>query len=628
MSILGRKIFRKNDTEAKPISNLLDYVAPTSIEFQRNKMILGEAFARTYTVFGYPHEVNVKWLEPISRTQNSIISYHVNKTDVSILIEDIQRSINSEKLKISETMSDIDKQTSQASIENLLDLAEELSINKSDAVNVTISVTIFDKDPVILDKRCEDFVSNMKGKRFKARPMDKLQKEGFDNMLPVVNSKFHDLSGIDMALKAWSGSLGYLATQGLNDITGTFIGSDNSGEPIFFDLMSRNNARMNANGVIVGIPGSGKSTLSKMIMVDAIARGTKVIVIDAEREYTSLAKEMGGSVIESSGSTNARINPLQLRDVPERWDDFNNKEELEHFLNTEGYNQKGPLSTHVTWLKKWFKTYIPTLSSREIASLEDAAYETYDRYGITERTDPRDLPNTGFPVMTDLYNVLMEASNSGTLRGVKKDQHEIQAIKTAMTLIRSAVTGADKFLFNGHTTVNMDSPFTVFDVHSLMTSNEEQKNAQFFNITTFCWLAVTKNKTERVMLIVDEAHLFISRRENQVFEWLSTSSRRFRKYEGALWLMTQNTNDFYQQSVREYGETLLNSPSNKFVLQQLATDLDRLEQWFKLSTGEKEAVRGARRGHALMLVGNVRSMIRIEPSRNFLAMIERAGSGR
>lgn len=630
MSILGRRIKRSDNGELNA-SNILDYMAPQSISFSRDTMNLGPAHARTFTIFSFPTDVSIKWLETISRTQNAIVSYHVAKTDTSELLENIQRSINVENQKMYDSREEIQNQSASAHREQLMAVAKSLTVKKEEAVNLTVAVTIFDANPIILEKRCEDFVSTLQGQKFIARPMDLMQDEGFFNMMPLAQSQFHDMSGVDITLGTWTGSMGYLASQGLNDITGQFVGHDTTGEPIFMDIWERTNNRQNSNMSLVGVPGSGKSTFAKMMMLNQLSRGDKVIIIDAEREYTQIAEKIFGSVIEASGATDARINPLQLRDVPQSWDDyprFDTQEEVDAYMTKHGVKNKGPLSAHITWLKEWFSTYIPEFDSEDISVLEDVLYETYNNMGIMENTDPRLRPNTEYPIMSDLYNSLLKSASTKKIRGEEVSDLKVASVNRIATLIKSTTTGTDRYLFNGHTTVDLSGSITVFDVHSLMEASENQKNAQFFNITTFCWLAITKNKKERVILIVDEAHLFISTKEAKVFQWLSTSSRRFRKYEGSLWLMTQNISDFYQESVREFGETLMNTPSNRIILQQGSSDLEKLKDWFGLSNGELRAVQQAGKGNGLFLIGEIRTFARIEPSRDVLKLIESAGSGR
>ena len=44
-----------------------------------------------------------------------------------------------------------------------------------------------------------------------------------------------------------------------------------------------------------------------------------------------------------------------------------------------------------------------------------------------------------------------------------------------------------KFYFNGHTTIETKSDFIVFNIRELMNSDENIRNALFFNILKYAW---------------------------------------------------------------------------------------------------------------------------------------------
>ena len=203
------------------------------------------------------------------------------------------------------------------------------------------------------------------------------------------------------------------------------------------------------------------------------------------------------------------------------------------------------------------------------------------------------------------------------------------AAKNLKEYLFSCTKGADSYVFNGHTNIDMSSDFIVFDVHELLNKPENIKNAQFCNITTYCWTKMTKDRKQKSILVVDEAHLFISKKYPQVFEWLSTSARRFRKYMASLWLATQNITDFLQEGVRDYGTSLLNNPDLKFVMKQRAEDIKALKELFGLTDIETNHIEKATRGQGLLSIGSSTHMfvgVEIEPK--MLKLITETGGGR
>lgn len=620
----------KNTRINNEISNILDVITPSVLEFKKDSYTMGDAKMKAFSMFNYPPEAEIGWLLPLTRFNNCIVSYHIKEANIMELIENIERTINTEKLKSYESNSDIDKDEAAIVINRNRQLAQKIRSDDSKAVNLNIGVTVYGKDDEELDKESKYVKSVLEGNKFTLRPMNMLQKEGLFQNLPYCDNAYGPLTGIDMSMDTWAGSLGIFANQGLNDAGGSYFGKDISKEPIFFDIWSRKNGRNNSNLVVTGTSGAGKSTTAKNLMFNQFSKGDSLIVLDAEREYIGMAQECRGNIIEANGASDARINPLQMRDIPEAWDKFNTDEEIEQFIleNKGKTDFQGALSLHISFLKTWFATYLPEMSMKHIALLEKSLYGTYKEKGIDEFADPRRMENDEFPIMENLYNFINNVIHTKEFEGAPINSDEEAIYKDLLTYLESSVHGTDRFLFNGPTTVDMNNAFTVFDVHKLLDAPENVKNAQFYNITTFCWLRLTRNRRERAILIVDEAHLFISKKHNQVFEWLSSSSRRFRKYEASLWLMTQNISDFLHDSIKEFGEPLLNNPDLKFCMRQRSTDLEKLRKLFSISQGEENKIEKAGRGEGLLMVGDIRLFASVEVAPKILNLIERTGGGR
>src|SRR5205807_4477347 len=68
----------------------------------------------------------------------------------------------------------------------------------------------------------------------------------------------------------------------------------------------------NANSIIFAQSGSGKSYAMKVEILRQLMQGTKVIVIDPEREYKRLAESVNGTYIKLSAKSKEKINPFDL----------------------------------------------------------------------------------------------------------------------------------------------------------------------------------------------------------------------------------------------------------------------------------------------------------------------------
>ena len=336
-------------------------------------------------------------------------------------------------------------------------------------------------------------------------------------------------------------------------------------------------------------------------MVHELSQGTKMYVLDPEEEYLVLAEHFKGNIIDASGGVDSSgnrsiINPLQLTDYPEELDDLSAEEIRELMKNSKEF--KGSVSSKISWLKGWFKTYIPELYMSQLSLLEDSLFETYQRKGLDESSDPRSMRNEEHPTMSDLGDVLKERKEAA-----QAGQKEIY--DQLLILLNSALTGTDRYLFNGYTNVNLNNRFNVINVHKLLNMPDNVKNAQFSNITQYVWLALTKNRTERSILAVDEAHLFINKGSQATFEFLGQLCKRARKYLSGLWIMTQNISDFLHPEVARYGEAILNNAATKLIMKSDATDLQKICSLFHLNDGEQTLIKNSGVGQGLLIAGDM-----------------------
>jgi len=132
----------------------------------------------------------------------------------------------------------------------------------------------------------------------------------------------------------------------------TSFGKDQNGGIVLIDPWIRGGDRTNSNWTILGAPGVGKSATVKHIFLNEYSQGTKIIIIDPEREYKDLCENLNGQWINCGGGAGGLINPLQVKDVP-------NDETIEtkdNLLYKDEGNGMGALALHFSNLKDVFQT--------------------------------------------------------------------------------------------------------------------------------------------------------------------------------------------------------------------------------------------------------------------------------
>ena len=453
------------------------------------------------------------------------------------------------------------------------------------------TVMVMGNDEIDFEQKCNRVESIISGVGCKLRCLSRMQKDAWKHISPSYApvELIGDVGNRPMPVNAFYGGFPF-QNSGFNDGVGYYLGVDNDGTPIIFDLWKRDGARTNSNISIIGGSGKGKTTLIKHIIVSELIRGTKVIVIDPETEYKAICdmfREDGISRwIDACGGRNGMINPLQVRPKP-----LSDEEEEE--AESKGISE---LALHLKTLEIFFELYLPELTQIQKALLTKGLIAMYEKFGITWDTSVTYMKNTDFPVMTDLYNTLLEQRKTAE-KGVTDDMDKL------ILLLENITTGADSFLWNGHTTMQSNAQFIVFDTQNMKIMSDAMKSTQYFNLLSWCWQQMSADRSEKVMVVCDEAWLLINPDVPQAMSYLRDTEKRARKYSGALAVATQNVVDFLDPKVKLYAQPVLDLPSTKFIFGCEGDDLKAVSTLYNFTDAQRELVAAGNRAECLMKAG-------------------------
>ena len=341
-------------------------------------------------------------------------------------------------------------------------------------------------------------------------------------------------------------------------------------------------------------------------------KGTRIIVIDPESEYKELCQNLKGDWINAVGGSKGMINPLQVRPSPR--DDEEEREEMRLYRD-EGYGMND-LALHMKNLEIFFSLYLPSLTDMQKAVLKKCLVELYQQFGITWDTDVTRLSPEDFPIFSDLYALIEE-------KGKKEQDKPVYGDLTL--LLYDLAKGADSFIWNGHTSVSSDSRFTVMDTHALQETGDNVKRTQYFNILTYDWEQMSRNREERVLLVCDEAYLMIDPKVPQSLVYLRNVMKRARKYEAALCIISHSLVDFLSESIKQYGQALLDIPCYKILMGTDGKNLKETVDLYDLTEAEQELLLARKRGQALFLAGAKRLRVQFDIPEYKFAYMGKAG---
>lgn len=291
---------------------------------------------------------------------------------------------------------------------------------------------------------------------------------------------------------------------------------------------------------------------------------------------------------------------MQIKDVP-----LDDDEEKEKVFKDEGKGL-GAMALHFQSLRTFFKLLFPELTSIQVALLEETLEELYNSFDIYWNTDISSFKNIDFPIMYDLYE-LINKKTKNVCDNAKKQYYEI-----LQSLIRTIAVGADSALFNGYTSIQTKTNFVCLDTHNLQNASERVKKAQYFNILTYCWELMSKDREEKTMLVCDEAYLLIDPQVPQSLVFLRNIAKRCRKYEGSLCIISHSIVDFLDESVKMYGQAILDMATYKVLMGTDGKNLEETTELFKLSEYQADFLYAKKRGYAIFIIGAYRILVKFD----------------
>jgi len=439
------------------------------------------------------------------------------------------------------------------------------------------------------------------------------QIEAFAGLLPHINSfKLNNLLHDNLSLSI-AGMFPFIS-EGFQDKNGIYLGYNTT--PFFFDRWyswyNTGSTRTNANQVILGTSGMGKTFTARTIVTQELIFGTKCVILDPENEYYKYAKKFGGDIIDLGGlsKNNARINPLQA---------FIRMTDDESSDSVSGFNQ---ITYHRQFLESFFSLTMSRLPDQDRPYLNDAIEKMYDKFKITDNTDIRKIPTNKWPIMSDLLLIVEEWID---------EYDKINSSQRILTILDNikynlkAFAGSGMFapLWNGTTTISIKNDLTVFSFANLGTGSNSSVRAgqmllvmNFLNrelINNYMEVRNSKDSTKKVkhmLVFADEAHVFIDSQNPIALVNFKDMSKRCRKYAASFMLATQNIDDFLgkTEETKSLATAIINNMQYTTFLGLKPNDLNAVKDLFKsiggLTENEITYITHAKQGDALMIIDN------------------------
>jgi type IV secretory pathway VirB4 component len=286
---------------------------------------------------------------------------------------------------------------------------------------------------------------------------------------------------------------------------------------------------------------------------------SEVLIIDPEREYTSLAQGMNGEIVHISAGSKAYINPLDI--TMDYADDDN------------------PILLKSEFILSLCELLIggkSGLTPTQKTVIDRSCKLTYQSYFAHKNPPPP-------PTLKDFYHLL-------------KAQPEKEAAGIALALelyIQGTLS-----VFSHHTNVDTQNRFVVYDIRDL---GKQLRTFGMLIVLDQIWNRITMNRTlgKRTWIYIDEIQLLFQNEysANYFFELWS----RARKWGAIPTGITQNVETLL---LSDLARRMLSNSDFIMLLNQAASDRQKLAELLNISDKQLSFVTNSNAGQGLLFAGS------------------------
>lgn len=574
-------------------------LAPKGMTFNTSDFIISDKFATILTVLSYPKYITPGYLSSLT---SGMAGVKIVIKHIPVAFEVVSKMLNKQLIDLYDRYQKESDATYQERIrqdyESLESFIKVITTNQSKVFDFQMHILITADTKEELERTKVSLKSTLEAMEMRAVPLRFEQEKVLKSCLPIFDKQdIEDRIGTPIPSPTLAAMYPFVFDSIKDQGLSCLLGVDFSGGIILFNQflyqIKKEHNRNNANMIILGTSGSGKSTAAKLLLRSHVRNGYRIIAIDPEGELEPMARLYNGDFIDlGRGGEFGMINPLEI--VPDA-----DEEESSRGL---GY---AVLAKALQTLKAFMKYYDSSIEEDVLTLFNEVVVETYQRFNINVRTDFTKLTSEDFPTFSDVYTTIR-----GRILSYGEATRERDIMEKLEIKVRPLVSGGLEHYFDGHTTISPKSNFVVFNIRELINAEKNIKNALFFNILKYAW-GLCLDSSQNTVLQVDEAHILLSNDNTLGADFLAQVQRRARKYNSGTIVITQQPSDFAAPDVLMQGKAIFDNASYYMVMGLKKQAVEDLSKLIDLNDNEKENIKRYNQGDALFICGSKRMQISV-----------------
>lgn len=517
----------------------VDVLSYAGLEEEADHLLIDGVYIRTLYISGYPFVASSGWLDSlINFNHDTDISYHLHEVNALHALPKLHRKIT-ELESTRRAMMKAGKIVSSEvtdPLESAIELRDKIQRGQEKLFQMSIYIAIRADSLEGLNKTTKLLEATMSARLFYSKVARYQQLEALQSILPRGEDQLAQKRNLDSSSAALT--FPFMSSELVQE-SGILYGVNKSNNSlVILDRFSLHNA----NSIVFAQSGSGKSYTTKVEILRQLMQGTKVLVIDPEREYKRLSETVGGTYIKLSAKSKEKINPFDLATT---------------------FHTKGDLAEHVQDLTAVIDLMAEGLDKREKAAVDKAILKVYKKAKKEQ------------PLLEDLY---AELHSLGQLQLCER--------------LEKYISGSSSEIFNSHTNIQLDNRLVIFDIKDMPAN---LRPIMMLIISNFIQNQV-KAKPEKRMLVIDEGWLLLQHEQSARF--IAGLVRRARKYYLGVSFISQQADDFLKS---DYGRAIASQSALRILMRQDTTTIKTVVSEFSLSEYEQQFLLTCERGDALII---------------------------
>ncbi|MEW2330712.1 DUF87 domain-containing protein [Micromonospora chersina] len=543
-------------------------VAPASVEVSPRMLRVGDGYAATLVVTGYPAEVGPAWLEPL-------LSWP-GRLDLALHIDPLPAPVAAARLRTQQARFESSRRADagrgklpdpavDAAADDAADLAQRLARGAAKLFRVGLYLTVHARTEDELLEACAQVKAAAASTLIEVQPATWRHLAGWSTTLPLATDSLRMRRTMDTAALAAAFPLASA------DLPAPLPGDPPAEGGVLYGVNPDSQgivwwdrwAQENHNSVVLARSGAGKSYFVKLEILRNLYQQVQVAVIDPEDEYPRLADAVGGTVVRL-GAHGVKINPLDLPAGDTRPDVLTRRGLFLHTLVSVLLGQQPPPA--------------------ERAALDRAILAVYRQAGITADPATHHRPA---PLLRDLADCLQTEDDP--------------AARQLAARLAPWVRGSFSELFDGPSTTRPDGHLVVWSLRHLP---DELRTVGTLLALDAIWRQVDAPGAlaTRRLVVVDEAWLLM--RDGEGARFLFRMSKAARKRHAGLTVITQDVADVLGTDL---GQAVVANAATQVLLKQAPQAIDAIGEAFGLTAGERRLLLAARVGTGLLISGTNRT---------------------